>query len=247
MAQTTTITRNIALYPWFKFAQSLLFWQAVWFLYFQQSLSPAAAIALYAVYDISVTVLEVPSGYLSDRLGRRKTLIAATLAGVTGSLLLATGGTFAVFVLGQFFLGAAAAFTSGTDSALLYESLAAEGRAQEVEAQETRALQFSLSGFAISAVTGGALALISLKATFLIAGLAMGAATLIAWRFAEPVQRSVTGVRIGQLAAMRRALGQPVLRWIFGLSVMMYGFSHLPFVFGQPFIVSALGEVGFAG
>ena len=75
MAEPSTLTRNIALYPWFKFAQSLIFWQAVWFLYFQNVLSPAEAIILYAVYDISVTVLEVPSGYASDRLGRRRTLV----------------------------------------------------------------------------------------------------------------------------------------------------------------------------
>ena len=25
--------RNIALYPWFKFFQNLLFWQAIWFLF----------------------------------------------------------------------------------------------------------------------------------------------------------------------------------------------------------------------
>ena len=246
-AMVSGASRNVALYPWFKFAQSLLFWQAVWFLYFQQSLSPGAAIALYAVYDISVTVLEVPSGYLSDRLGRRKTLIAAALAGAAGSLLLAAGDTFAAFAVGQFCLGAASAFASGTDSALLYESLAAEDRAAQIEAQETRALRFSLTGFALSALTGGALALFSLKLTFVLAGIAMVAALLIAWRFVEPTQKTGIGVRVGQLSAMRAALSQPVLRWIFALSVMMYGFSHLPFVFGQPFIVSALGQVGLAG
>ncbi|MGB3244553.1 MAG: MFS transporter [Sulfitobacter sp.] len=238
--------RNITLYPWFKFAQSLLFWQAVWFLYFQQNLSPAAAIALYAVYDISVTVLEVPSGYLSDRLGRRRTLIAAMLAGVAGSLLLGLGGGFAAFALGQVFIGAAAAFASGTDSALLYESLVADGKAEQIEAQETRALQFSLTGFALSAVVGGAVAMISLEATFLAAGVAMVVATAIAWSFSEPSQQTGTPQLGGQLSAMRAALGQPVLRWIFALSVMMYGFSHLPFVFGQPFIAATLQGVGLA-
>jgi MFS family permease len=237
--------RNVALYPWFKGAQSLIFWQAVWFLYFQQSLSPAAAIALYAVYDISVTLLEVPSGYFSDRLGRRRTLIAATLAAVAGSLLLALGDSFAVFALGQFFLGAGSAFASGTDSALLYESLAADDRADEVEAQETRALQFSLSGFALSALTGGAIALVSLPATFWAAAVAMGVSTWIALQFTEPHIKSSRRDEGGQWTAMRSALGKPVLRWIFALSVMMYGFSHLPFVFGQPFISAALGAIGY--
>ncbi len=247
MSASTPFARNIALYPWFRFAQSLVFWQAVWFLYFQNVLSPAEAIILYAVYDISVTVLEVPSGYASDRLGRRRTLIAAAVCGVVGALLLAWGGMFGVFALGQFFLGGAAALASGTDSALLYESLDAEGRSDEVEAQETRALQLSLIGFAVSAITGGAVALMSPEITFVAAGLAMCGATVLAWRFAEPPRPDATAPRGGQVPAMRAALGQPVLRWIFALAVVMYGFSHLPFVFGQPFILSALDRVSLAG
>ncbi len=247
MGEPASCARNIALYPWFKFAQSLIFWQAVWFLYFQQELTPAGAIALYAVYDISVTLLEVPSGYASDKLGRRRTLVSAAVCGVLGSLLLGVGGGFAVFVLGQFFLGAASALASGTDSALLYESLSEEGRAEEVEAQETRALQFSLTGFALSAITGGALALVSLSATFILASLAMVAATWLAWQFMEPADKDPLQQHGGQLSAMRKALSLPTLRWIFGLAVLMYGFSHLPFVFGQPFILSALEQVGLAG
>ena len=72
-------TRTIALIPWYQFLNSLLFWQAVWFLYFQSNLSGAEAIILYSVYDISVTVLELPSGYFSDRIGRRFTLLLSTL------------------------------------------------------------------------------------------------------------------------------------------------------------------------
>ena len=240
------MARNIALYPWFKFAQSLLFWQAVWFLYFQNAVSPAAAIALYAVYDISVTLFEVPLGVLSDRLGRRWTLLAGAFCGALGAALIGLGDGFAVFVLGQALIGAGAAFTSGTDSATLYESLAAEGRAAEVEAQETRTLQFSLWGFAISAVLGGAMALWSFPLTFWATGLAMLAAFALAWRFMEPPRQDAVSASIGQMAAMREAVHQPVLRWIFVLAVVMYGFSHLPFVFGQPFIAAALGQVGFS-
>lgn len=238
------MARNVALYPWYKFFQSLLFWQAIWFLYFQQALSPAAAIALYAIYDISVTLLEVPLGVLSDRMGRRKTLIAAALCAAAGSALIALGDSFAVFVLGQAFLGAGAAFASGTDSAMLYESLGSAGHADEVEAQETRALQFSLSGFAISAVVGGVMALWSFEATFWCAVIALLGAFFLALRFAEPPQDRQSGGPMAQIPALREALAKPVLRWIFLLSVVMYGFSHLPFVFGQPFIDTALSQIG---
>jgi MFS family permease len=242
--RSDAMTRNLAIYPWFKFAQSLLFWQAVWFLYFQDVLTPAAAIALYAVYDLSVTVLEVPLGVLSDRIGRRRTLIASALAAAVGSALLATGDSFAAFALGQALLGAGAAFASGTDSATLYESLAALGREDEVEEQESRALRFALWGFALSAVTGGAVALWSFPATFWGAAVAMLAAFALALRLTEPPRSGNVVETAGQLTALKAAVAQPVLRWIFVLAVVMYGFSHLPFVFGQPFIAAALADVG---
>lgn len=237
--------RNLALYPWFKFTQSLLFWQAVWFLYFQDMLTPAAAIAMYAVYDISVTVLEVPLGVLSDRIGRRRTLIAAAISGAAGSVMLALGDTFLMFAMGQALIGAGAAFASGTDSATLYETLVALGEKDEIEAQETRALQYSLSGFALSAVTGGAVALWSFEATFWGAALALMVGFLLALRFTEPPRAEEKVAASGQIAAMKAAIRQPVLRWIFVLAVAMYGFSHLPFVFGQPFIAASLADIGW--
>ena len=240
-----TMERNIRIYPWFKFTQSLLFWQAVWFLYFQDVLSPAAAIALYAVYDVSVTVLEVPLGVLSDRMGRKKTLIAAALSGAAGSVLLASGYTFVSFALGLAFIGAGAAVASGTDSATLYETLSALGRADEVEAQETRALQYSLWGFALSAVVGGGVALWSYEATFWGAATALLAGFVLATQLTEPPQSKAGTASGGQIAALWDALTQPVLRWIFLLAVAMYGFSLLPFVFGQPFIAASLDEIGF--
>ncbi len=63
-----SIARNLTLLAWIKFAQNLLFWQATWFLFLQDSLSAAEAVLLYAIYDIGTTVFEVPSGYMSDRI-----------------------------------------------------------------------------------------------------------------------------------------------------------------------------------
>jgi hypothetical protein len=62
---------------------------------------------------------------------------------------------------------------------------------------------------------------------------------------AEPPRKMSEGLHV-QLAALKAALLHPVLAWLFALSVLMYGFSHLPFVFGQPFILTALDKTGLA-
>lgn len=242
------MARNVALYPWFKFFQNLIFWQAVWFLFFQSTLSAAQAVLLYVVYDVATTVLEVPLGYMSDRLGRRKTLIAASAAGAMGAGLLCLGDSFEVFVVAQIVLGASAAFASGTDSALLYESLNAEGRGAEVEYYETRTWQFSLTALAVSAFIGGWMAQVSFALAFGAAACAMGVALSIVLRFTEPAVRADQAGKGGaraQWALFRGAMGRPVLVWLFGLSVVMYGFSHVPFIFGQPFIAEALAAQGW--
>lgn len=234
---------NIAIYPWFRFCQSLIFWQAVWFLYFQAQLSATEAILLYAIYDVGTTALEVPSGYMSDRLGRRFTLVASALAGLAGAVLLALGNDFTTFAFAQILLGASMAFASGTDSAMLYESLVAAGRKAEVEQQELRAWRFSFAALALSAVLGGALSTLAPTAPFYAGALAFGGVLLLALRFYEPPKSGTPlpeGAEVMRLHSLKSALTQPVLMWLFALSVLMYGFSHLPFVFGQPFILNAL-------
>ncbi len=248
MAPENRMARNVALIPWFGFLRNLSFWQATWFLYFQSELSAAEAILLYVVYDIATTALEVPSGWMSDRLGRRLTLIASALAAVAGLGLLAFGSGFAVFVAAQVLLGAHAAFVSGTDSALLFESLAADGREAELEAQELRQWRFGFIALALSAVTGGLLAQIDATLPFVGSMIFMVLLAILTLAFSEPPRRDETPSDgdLLRLSTLRPAFLQPVLLWLFCLSVLMYGFSHVPFVFGQPFIEAALQGVGLA-
>jgi MFS family permease len=238
--------RNIRLYPWFQFCQNLLFWQSTWFLFFQSELSAAQAILIYVFADIATTLLEVPSGYLSDRIGRRVTLLLSALAGLVAALLQAVGSDFWVFALAQVALGTHLAFASGTDSALLYESLEETGREAEVEAQEVRAWRFAFAALAMSAVTGGAMALWGLRIPYFATVAAFVATLIVVFRFREPerlVSAADEWTRLNDLFASFRS---PVILWLFAISLLMYGYSHIPFVFGQPFILSALEGLGLA-
>jgi MFS family permease len=243
------MSRNIRLYPWFQFFRNLVFWQAVWFLFFQKELSASEAITLYAIYDIGTTVIEVPSGYLSDRFGRRITLILSALMGVAGASLLAFGSDFYIFALAQVLMGASGAFASGTDSALLYESLSREGRSNEIASFEINAWRYSFSALALSALAGGFLAAIEPTLPFQATAVAAIIVVLIAFCFREPEpskERGLTFAVRQQVRAIGGALFNPVLAWFFVLTVGMYVFSHVPYVFGQPFILETLDRIGFA-
>jgi len=145
-------------------------------------------------------------------------------------------------------LGMNAAFASGTDSALLYESLAVGDRADQIEAEENRAWRFTLGGLAFSAITGGLMAQVSYPAAFAAGAIAMSGALVIAFLFTEPARSTDGRPHIGlggHVSLFRKAMSNSVLIWLFALSVLMYGFSHLPFVFGQPFIADALMRAGW--
>ena len=238
--------RNIALYPWFKFFQNLLFWQATWFLFFQSELSAAQAILIYVFYDIATTVFEVPSGFMSDRVGRRITLILSVIAGLLATLMQGFGSGFLVFATAQIAMGAHIAFASGTDSSLLFESLKAEGREDEVETHELRAWRSNFIALAVSAVIGGAMALWDMRLPFLGSAVAFAVLLLVVFRFTEPQHKEPKHGDATFWEALQAALTQPILIWLFGLSVLMYGFSHVPFVFGQPFILNVLDNLGLA-
>ena len=244
------VSDNIRLYPWFQFFRYMLFWQANWFLFFQQELTAADAISLFAIYDIGTILLEVPSGYMSDRFGRRITLISSALASVVGCFLLTFGAGFYVFALAQFLLGASDAFASGTDSALLYESLAQEGRSNEVALGELHAFRATFTALAVSAFAGGFLAASTPTWTFLATAVASAIAVLIAFRFRETIQTKSRDHALSvrqQARAICNALRNPVLTWVFMLVVGMYVLGHVPFVFGQALILVTLDSIGLAG
>ncbi|CTQ49382.1 MFS transporter [Jannaschia donghaensis] len=238
--------RNVALYPWYRFLAGLTFWQAVWFLYIQGELSAAEAILTYAIFDVATTMLEVPSGWLSDRWGRRRTLMIAALAGVATAGMQALGGPFWWFAAAQVLLAVQVAFVSGTDTSLLYESLAADGREAEVERHELGGWRAGFSALALSAIAGGALARFDVTWPYWATATAFAALLVLTWTFREPEKMVDDPTGPSRLILLSGAIRQPVLLWLSGLAIVMYAFSHVPFVFGQPFIERSLAGTDLA-
>src|SRR6266481_39622 len=60
----------------------------------QIGMSLADIMNLQAIFSVAAVLLEFPSGYVADRLGRRASLLVAALLWVAGWVLYATGTTF---------------------------------------------------------------------------------------------------------------------------------------------------------
>ena len=205
-----------------------------------QSLPLDQVIELSAIYYLSVFVLEVPSGYFSDRIGRRTTLLLAASSLVGSYCCFIIGAGYWWFAAGQFLLASGIAMQSGTDTAFLYDSLKTLGREAEYAQREADAEQWGMIMLAIATLSGGALGLIDLRLAYVFSLCSAVTMGILAWRFTEPVHtpdsaslpQSFVTVVLSCLARMR----DPVLGWIFAIVVVLYAMAHIVYEFYQPYI-----------
>ena len=205
-----------------------------------QSLPLDQVIELSAIYYLSVFVLEVPSGYFSDRIGRRTTLLLAASSLVGSYCCFIIGAGYWWFAAGQFLLATGIAMQSGTDTAFLYDSLKTLGREAEYAQREADAEQWGMIMLAIATLSGGALGLVDLRLAYVFSLCSAVTMGILAWRFTEPVHtpdsvslpQSFVAVVLSCLARLR----DPVLGWIFAIVIVLYAMAHIVYEFYQPYI-----------
>ena len=91
------------------------------------------------------------------------------------------------------------------------------------------------------------MSLVSFDLAFAATGCAMLAWLGCAILMSEPPrQAKILGSEALRFVHLKQSFAHPVLIWLFVLSTLMYGFSHIPFVFGQPFILEALSAGGWS-
>lgn len=125
--QTNSIYRNIRLFKVDAFLSGLWPLNALAIIYFEQiTHSYALAMLVWSITRLSQTLTEVPTGIFSDKIGRRKTLMLAALSIITCFFLWALAGQLNLadlLFVGAFFWGLSDSFLSGTQEALMYETM----------------------------------------------------------------------------------------------------------------------------
>lgn len=91
--------------------------------YNSNGLSYFEIMLLQSVYAVAIAVLEVPSGMLSDMIGRKKTLVVGSVAFAVAYSCGAFGAGLLMFGLMQIFAAVGQSCYSGTFLALMYEDV----------------------------------------------------------------------------------------------------------------------------
>lgn len=151
--------KNIKLLAWFNFFTDFKLYSAIAILYFTKVTgSFALGMSIFSIANIADAVFEVPTGILSDRVGRKKTIMFGALASIIYSICFAWGGSFLMLAIGAIFQGISVAFYSGNNDALLHDSLMESGKEKEYHVflgKLSSLFQFAL---ALGAVLGSILA-----------------------------------------------------------------------------------------
>jgi len=172
--------------------------------YESNGLSMKDIMVLQAVYSIAIVVLEIPSGYLADVIGRRKTLIIGAMFGTIGFTTYSFSFGFLGFLVAEIILGIGQSCISGADSAMLYDSLLERGEEKKYTRFEGRITSIGNIAEAVAGILGGLLAGITLRAPYFAQAFVAFIALPAAITLVEPA-RKVPLIKAGIMEIVRIA------------------------------------------
>ncbi|HYD18451.1 MAG TPA: MFS transporter [Patescibacteria group bacterium] len=108
-----------------------------------------------ACFAATVVLLDVPCGWISDQWRRKTVLALGTLLEMIGYGLLLVSHNLLMAALAQSVIGIGICLLNGTNAAILYESLMADGRESEYRKREGKRGGLGLYSVAFASTLGG--------------------------------------------------------------------------------------------
>lgn len=233
--------QNLRLIPIHVALTRSLVWISIMVLFTRARFDLDGALLLSSIYYFSVVVLEVPSGWMSDRLGRVITVRVAAVSWIVGHALFLVGDDrFWLIALAQFFLAGGFASLSGTDVTLHYDTLESLGLEHEFARRESKVSSVGYVATAVSALIGGLVGLIDLRLAFAASLVIAIAQLVVSLRLTEPPSEHHADPLGRQLATCARYLRGRFVGWIFFYGILLVTLEHVAFSLMQPWLTEVL-------
>ncbi len=236
---------NLRRYRLQRVLAGLLFWFPTSILFFLERVDLSTTLRLGAAYFLGVVVLEVPSGWFSDRYSRVLTLrIGAASLVATHALFLLAGSSVATLFAAQLFLALAMSAMSGTDTSFHYDSLEALGRASEFGKREASASRDAFIATMAAALIGGALGWVDLRLPF-VASLAAAMLQLLnSLRMVEPELHGAGEIAETEppVRSLGRRMKTPALAWLLLFLTVQQPLESLAIDMMQPWLAETVGS-----
>jgi|JI10StandDraft_1071094.scaffolds.fasta_scaffold10320_12 MFS family permease len=151
--------RNTRLILMMQSCQSAIFFLPVLILFYQAEIGLTFKdfMIIEAIFCATVILMEIPSGWLSDIWSRKRTLAAGLAFTSMGFAQLLFADNFMEAAISEIFTGIGVSLISGTNSAMLYDSLLQDGRQNDYRKLEGLRHGTSMYALAFASVAGGLL------------------------------------------------------------------------------------------
>ncbi len=235
---------NIKKLYLFSFLQMSLFPMAIITLFWkdQIGLSLTEILLLQGIFSVAMVLMEYPSGYLSDRIGYRAALNFASLLGIIGWGLYSVADSFSQVLVAEIILGVSFSFISGSDSALLYESIKGTDEEPNYARHEGRLNGFAQTGEACGAIFAGLLYAAAPLLPFLIQAVVWVLAFLLTRTLVEPERtrmQPASHLKEACQSARYALLDNRRLRYTILLNLLLGLASFYPVWLIQPYMQEA--------
>lgn len=243
------MARDLRLFYLFRLLATSYLWVPV-FVHFMQArgLGFDEILSLAAIYSAVVILVEIPTGALADRIGRRTSMMLGALAMVASCLIAYQAHSFAGFAVAEIFAAASISLCSGADSAYLFDLLSSDDRTDEYPRSEGTASAAKNAGSAIAFAAGGLLGEIDLALPYLATAAVAAVAFLIALALSEddlPERPRAPGKPIAaELGDYLRLMGAAIddvrrssrLLWIIAFSAVVFMLLKSTLYLYQPYL-----------
>ncbi len=233
------VARNIRLLAWFYFWGDFRPYAPIAILYFAQiSGSFALGMSIFAATRLAQSVLEVPTGIYSDKIGRKKTMVYGAVAGVFALIFYAIGGTYLALLVGAIFEGLGRAFYSGNNEALLHDTLTEMGQRERFAEYLGKTSSMYQIALAISALIGSLIAAVSFQVVLWLSVIPMILALVVSLMLIEPqaFTRESGNVYAHLATAFHNFRRNPRLRTLSLASILSYAISESTWLIRSAFI-----------
>ncbi|HEX2947566.1 MAG TPA: MFS transporter [Clostridia bacterium] len=161
-----------------------LFWE-------QRGMTVQMVVYTEIIYALTVVVLEIPTGVMADRWGRKGMLRITAFLSCCEFFILANATSFVHFAAAVFLSGIGHSAGSGSESALLYDSLLTAKKEKDFEKHLGRMNVFDYTAIIIASLSGSLLAAhFGFDLNYQLSVISSVIALLISFTLKEPVVRS---------------------------------------------------------
>lgn len=233
--------RNVKLLSLFNFLIGFSLFAPLAIIYFAKvSGSYALGTSIFGIIMLSSALFEVPTGILSDKVGRRYTVILGTWARLLAFVFYAVGLSYGWLVVGAIFEGLSRSFYSGNNDALLYDTLIDDGKLGKYEEIQGKISSLEQLSMGISAVLSGLIVFFSFN-YLLWFSVAIHCVLLVSTYFLiEPKSRKIhdTNMFAHVKEAVFLFIKNRKLRLLSLASILSYSISELKWEFSSAFIAT---------